>query len=231
MSNSDRLRATRAHTVINTTSKNQEKEVIRALKIVEHRVSDNFPFLQLFWKPKLLLKDIVRHLRNAFPDIEFSDPFDTSFMIPDGGFLSILDNKGKAYPIVISEVKNQGTNDKRAQEGLKKQASGNAIERLGKNVIGLRTYFLTENIFPFVCFGYGCDFASDSSIRDRVITIGMFGYLNKTYLHNQAQFNRGSYYFRQEHWSIDEMVDIMYKICEGSIYYYFSRYGKDIFEH
>jgi hypothetical protein len=52
----------------------------------------------------------------------------------------------------------------RAQEGLQKQAKGNAIERLGKNVIGFRTALLHESIFPFVCFGGGCDFAPDSSL-------------------------------------------------------------------
>jgi type II restriction enzyme len=43
------------------------------------------------------------------------------------------------YPVLIAEVKNQGTNDLRAEEGLLKQAKGNAIERLGKNLLGLRT--------------------------------------------------------------------------------------------
>lgn len=31
------------------------------------------------------------------------------------------------YPVLIAEVKNQGTNVLRAQEGLPKQAKGNAI--------------------------------------------------------------------------------------------------------
>jgi type II restriction enzyme len=86
---------------------------------------------------------------------------DTSAIRPDGGLLFIEGKKGDplTYPILIAEVKNQGTNDLRAQEGLPKQAKGNAIERLGKNVIGLRTALLRESIFPFVCFGYGCDFA------------------------------------------------------------------------
>ena len=41
--------------------------------------------------------------------------------------------------ILISEVKSQGTNDAREKEGKSKQAMGNAIERLGKNMIGFRT--------------------------------------------------------------------------------------------
>ncbi|MCQ3807647.1 MAG: hypothetical protein KTV16_10300 [Acidimicrobiia bacterium] len=52
-------------------------------------------------------------------------------------------------------------------EGKPKQAKGNAIERLGKNVIGFRTAMMNEAIVPFVCFGSGCDFADDSSILDR----------------------------------------------------------------
>jgi hypothetical protein len=67
-------------------------------------------------------------------------------------------------PFLITEVKNQGTNDLRAKEGLRKQARGNAIERLGKNVIGFRMALLHESIFLFACFGDGCDFAPDSSI-------------------------------------------------------------------
>lgn len=64
-------------------------------------------------------------------------------------------------------------------QGKSKQAKGNAIERLGKNVIGFRAALLKEAIFPFVCFGDGCDFADDSSIVDRVKTIAMFGTLNE----------------------------------------------------
>lgn len=86
------------------------------------------------------------------------------------------------YPALISKVKNQGTNDAREREGLPRQARGNAIERLGKNLIGLRTALLRESIFQFVCFGYGCDFENGSSILDRVSTMAMFGQLNRTYL-------------------------------------------------
>ena len=51
----------------------------------------------------------------------------------------IVTKDEQKYPILITEMKNQGTNDLRLKEGKKKQAKGNAIERLGKNVIGFRT--------------------------------------------------------------------------------------------
>jgi len=60
-------------------------------------------------------------------------------MRPDGGILYIVTKDEQKYPILITEMKNQGTNDLRLKEGKKKQAKGNAIERLGKNVIGFRT--------------------------------------------------------------------------------------------
>jgi len=179
------------------------------------------------------LKDIVAELRSTYPDIEFHYHFDTSSIRPDGGILFI---KGQpedslSYPILIAEVKNQGTNDLRAKEGLPKQARGNAIERLGKNLIGLRTALMRESIFPFVCFGYGCDFEPESSILDRVTTMAMFGKLNKTYLHNEPgnKFNRGSFYFRPEQWTVEEMHTIMLDIARRSVLYYFSKYKEGHF--
>ncbi len=76
------------------------------------------------------LKDIVSELRHTYPDTEFYYHFDNSSIRPDGGILCIRGQKGDklSYPILICEVKNQGTNDLRAQEGLPKQARGNAIE-------------------------------------------------------------------------------------------------------
>jgi type II restriction enzyme len=114
-------------------------------------------------------------------------------------------------------------------QGKPKQSKGNAIERLGKNVIGFRTVLMHESIFPFICFGDGCDFAPDSSILDRVITISMFGELNRIRVHNEGQkgiFNRGSFYFREEKWTTDEMFEIMKDVAERSVYYYYSKYGK-----
>lgn len=90
---------------------------------------------------------------------------------------------------------------------------------------------MRESIFPFVCFGYGCDFEPDSSILDRVSTMAMFGKLNITYLHNEegGRFNRGSFYFRPERWLVDEMVAVMKDIAERSVLYYFSKYREGHF--
>ena len=236
MARKHQLREQRAGTVINVTSKRQESDIIMALQRVVELLDRKFgKTISLAHEKQWYLKNIVAELRHTYPDTEFHYHFDSSSIRPDGGVLHI---RGKTddkimYPVLIAEVKNQGTNDLRAEEGLPKQAKGNAIERLGKNLIGLRTALMRESIFPFVCFGYGCDFEADSSILDRVSTMAMFGKLNTTYLHNEesGKFNRGSFYFRPERWSVDEMVEIMNDIAERSVLYYFSKYREEYFRH
>ena len=234
MANKERLRELRADTIINATAKQQETELIKALyKVVEYLENKFTKRITLTHEKQWFLKDIVSELRMFFPDIDLHYHFEKSHIRPDGGILGIksVEDDALTYPILISEVKNQGTNDMRAKEGKPKQARGNAIERLGKNLIGLRTALLRESIFPFVCFGYGCDFEETSSILDRVSTMAMFGKLNKIYLHNEedGRFNRGSFYFRSEEWTVDEMFEIMKDIAERAVLYYFSKYREDYF--
>ena len=67
---------------------------------------------------------------------------------------------------------------------------------------------------------------------DRVTTIAMYGKLNYTHLHQQGpngEFNRGSFYFREEKWTIEEMDKIMLDIARRSVQYYFSKYQEDSF--
>ena len=235
MAEKDRLRSQREGTVINFTSKRQEAEIIQSLyQVVDYLDAKFDKKITLSYEKQWHLKDIVAELRRQYPEVEFHHPFDRSSIRPDGGILFINNNQDDALtcPILISEVKNQGTNDLRAAEGKPQQARGNAIERLGKNLIGLRPALMRESIFPFVCFGYGCDFEENSSILDRVSTMAMFGELNKTYLHNleDGKFNRGSFYFRPEQWTIDEMSEVMKDIAERSVQYYFSKYRADRFK-
>ncbi|MEQ1518794.1 MAG: EcoRI family type II restriction endonuclease [Usitatibacteraceae bacterium] len=225
------LRTQRAGTIINATSSRQEKALTKAIHRVAEQLTTKFSGISLAHEDEWKLKSVVERLRTSYPDVEFGYYFDSSAMRPDGGILSIVSLEGAHYPILISEKKNQGTNDLRAEEGKKKQAKGNAIERLGKNVIGFRTALKSEAIFPFVCFGDGCDFADDSSILDRVVTIAQFGALNTEHLHKQSDgaFDRGSFYFRVAEWSEDEMFERCLTIAQKSVHYYFSKHGEAAF--
>lgn len=226
------LRKQRTGTVINQVSSKQEKAMDRALGKVQAKLAAKFPGIRLHHERQWLLPAVIASLKAAFPDVEFFCYHKSSAMRPDGGILSLVGFDKRNHPILIAEKKNQGTNDLRQAEGKGKQAKGNAIERLGKNVIGFRAALLNEAIFPFVCFGDGCDFADESSILDRVVTIAMFGRLNAENLHNagpHGAFNRGSFYFRVAEWTEDEMVEHSYAIAEKAVFYYFSKYGEDAF--
>ena len=204
----------------------------RALMEVRTKLSHKFPGITLDRVRQWKLKDVVGTLRLIFSKVDFHYHSDKSAMRPDGGILSLVDKNGHSFPILILEKKNQGTNDLREGEGKKKQAKGNAIERLGKNVIGFRTALKGESIFPFVCFGDGCDFAEDSTILDRVVTIAQFGRLNVEHLHKQGannEFDRGTFYFRVQEWTEEEMTKLSLSIAEKSVFYYFSKYGEESF--
>lgn len=229
MAQKARLRENRYGTVINITSSKQEIELAEAMIETSEAVTAKFG-LTLVHQKGILLKDIVAALREQFPSIPFGEPLPRSRMSPDGGILSVVSADGKrVHPILITEVKNQGTNDLRLAEGLAKQAMGNAIERLGKNVIGFRAMMLDEGIIPFVCFGYGYDFQDGSSILDRVRTIAMFGELNTINVVPEGEdgrFNRGSFYFRQAAWSRVEMVEVMTEVATRAVHYYIAKYGE-----
>lgn len=231
MSNKHELRRQRFQKVINKKSKKQEKKLSTAIQMTQEKIKENFPGLQLEYKNSWKITDIISRMRIHSPNIEFYFYNEKSNIRPDGGIVSIKDIHGICYPILIAEKKNQGTNDLRKKEGKSKQAMGNAIERLGKNVIGFRTALLHEKIFPFVCFGDGSDFADGSSILDRVVTIAMFGKLNTEHLENTPDglFNRGTFYFREKEWSVEEMATLCYSIAEKSIFYYFSTYKQKFF--
>lgn len=225
------LRIQHAGMILNLTSRQQETVVGQALREVASRVEARFG-LVLEHESRWLLSEVVERMKGEFLEVPFADVMSTSSMRPDGGILNIVGSDGLRHPILIVEVKNQGTNDLRAAEGLAKQAKGNAIERLGKNVIGFRTAMLAEGIMPFVCFGYGCDFADGSSILDRVITIAMFGPLNRINVMPEGeggQFNRGSYFFREAEWTPEEMTEVLVEVATRSIHFYFAKYGDDSF--
>lgn len=232
MARKNDLRVQRTGTVINNVSKRQEKALDKAVLRLMDAVEQEFPNIRIIHESRVYLKDVTAHIKQSFPEVDTFYYFDESFMTPDGGFVYLRGKDGNRYPILISEKKNQGTNDIRLLEGKKKQAKGNAIERLGKNVIGLRAMMADEDIFPFVCFGDGCDFDETSSILDRVVIIAIFGKLNTVYLHDVAnlpQFKRGTYYFRVEEWTEEEMFQRCLDIARRSIFYYFSKYGEDNF--
>ncbi len=181
---------------------------------------------ELSFKPEkiLTLSKIVSDLSAQHPKIakEFSSITNRRYIKPDGGFLYAIDKKGNTKLILVAEMKRQGTNDKRAKEGLPKQSQGNAVERLGKNLIAIRALLKNESILPFVCFGSGYDFRDGSYIRDRVVTMNDFFPLNKIFVNKQyAPFEPVSMFFREKDWSGEEIFKILADVADEAIHHYF----------
>ncbi|HOX96187.1 MAG TPA: EcoRI family type II restriction endonuclease [Candidatus Woesebacteria bacterium] len=213
------------HTVKNKESKTLDKDIDVAVSCVIEKLRCEYPTLVFEHNKTMMLKDIIAMLVKQYPKKAalFTSVLATSFIKPDGGFLFASNKRGNKKLILVSEVKRQGTNDARKQEGLPKQALGNAIERLGKNLIGIRAIFKNEDLIPFVCFGSGDDFRDGSSILDRVITMNEFFPLNETFVEKDyLPFEPVSMMFRHNIWSVKEMTDIMFKISSQAVEHWFS---------
>ena len=96
------------------------------------------------------------------------------FINPDGG-LFFVKIDSKSYCFMIVEDKYQGTNDVRKSKDLPKQSTGNAIERVFKNLNASWHLFKDLPICPYLVFVAGCDFHNTETIIDRIGPISNFG--------------------------------------------------------
>ena len=220
---SNGLSERRTNTVINETSKKQDKTIITSRNNAIAELVKMYPDFTFVVKNKIYLKDIVNDIKLKTGNDDFFCELESTYITPDGQFLYAVKD-GVENLILISERKNQGTNDRRINDGLKKQSMGNACERLAKNIRGVEMLMITEDIFPFVTFLGGCDFKEGSTIRDRIVTMGQFCKLNTTYVKKMTlgtnKISRGSYYVRNDEWTIDEMSSILLDVCIQSVEHY-----------
>lgn len=227
LSDSLRKRLTQ-HLPKNTLSKGDDKNVTVAMRKVIEYLNDRLKLEEIGYKLEyvttLKLSEMIDVIRSYEKRFEYAVPTkETSCIKPDGGILILRkkdDDKYKRIVLVV-EMKHQGTNDLREAEGKDKQSKGNAIERLGKNLIGVRATLQYEKVTPFICFGWGVDFAPDSSINDRVVTMNEFYPLNKIFVFKKDNgYSPVSMLFRVEPWSVDELYENMKEVAETSIRYY-----------
>lgn len=238
MSLSEQLRSrTEQHKPKNRHSKKDDKKIDEAMRLTQKYLENRFGKVENFINGKYYLeiekKLEISYMINTIKNKNVRAQFDTSYedraIIPDGGILFLLKKDDENYKkvLLVTEAKRQGTNDERKKEGKNKQATGNAIERLGKNLIGVKTMMNHEKITPFVCFGWGCDFAEDEkTVLAKINVLNEFYYLNKTYVFkadgnsDNNFFSPVSMYFREKEWEINEMFEIMKEIAETSLRYY-----------
>lgn len=152
----------------------------------------------------------MRIIGNSGLRREFDTTFQNRTIRPDGGVIFLFRDGDPDYIrlVLVAEVKRQGTNKQRLQEGKKKQAQGNAIERLGKNLLGIKAALNHEPLTPFVCFGHGCDFVEqydeNSFVMSKLSMMNEFYALNRTYVFkrdgssDKNHFAPVSMYFRED---------------------------------
>ena len=239
MSQHDSLRnRTDQHKPKNSKSKIDDKDIYKSMELVEAYLTSKAEFSSYFtgdyeleFRHEIEVGYMIDFIKRKGVRAEFNTEFSDRTIVPDGGILYLVKKStGEKFPLVIAEIKRQGTNKERVAEGKEKQATGNAIERLGKNLTGIRTMMNYEKITPFVCFGWGCDFAENlpetGTVRSKVVMMNQFYNLNQIYVFkrdgdsNHNYFSPVSMYFREERWSVNEMFNIMKEIAEASIRYY-----------
>ncbi len=216
-------------------SSKMEDRLNAALQRVERKIKQETG-LSLVQQRTMQLSEIVDRLNATYReclDVVFERAFkqtDNTWLKPDGGFWYVEDWGDPRRWVLVAEAKRQGTNVDRLREGKPKQAKGNAIERLGKNMRGFDMLFLGEAITPFVCFGEGCDFAPDSSILDRVSTLNSFFplnqiYVQKVYLSDGEVLKPSSLFFREQPWTPKEMYTVLLEVAQRAIRHYREKYA------
>jgi type II restriction enzyme len=228
----DALRKSHVGITLNNKSAPMEGRMGAAVEALQEHIEARLG-LTLIQQGQMNLAEIVAHLTRLYGDssglqFELASQAKGTSIRPDGGFLYVQEwGEPKRY-VLVAEAKRQGTNTERLAEGKPKQALGNAIERLGKNMRGVDALFAGEDITPFICFGEGCDFAPSSSILDRVATLNGFFPLNRVFVDKvdvgSERLKPVSLFFREESWTPQEMLASMLDVTQRSISYYRAKY-------
>jgi type II restriction enzyme len=195
----------------NAKAKRLEKSVMQNVLEVQRILEQKYPKYSFLHKTNLQKKDIAEAI--GIKNYQSSNP--KSNIRPDGGILYIKGNNGKLCPILIAEAKQQGTNDKRLQEGKKSQAKGNAIERSYKNFFEFKMFCKKLTYFPYAMFLTGCDFAEGSSINDRLDCLTEYKPRNTNYVLDEHKI--ASVFIKETGFSSDEIRDILFDIANTSI--------------
>ena len=208
------------HAIKNNYSKIDDEKIKEAIDDVILILTEAYPNHKFSHKANLMFKDIEKYCGRAF-NIDFD--YSMRKIIPDGGVIW-MDNK---YPIVLAEMKRQGTNDERMNEGKKKQATGNAIERLGKNLTGIKVLFENDTILPFICFCWGCDF-KEGTVLAKLYTLNSFYELNHFYTGEENRYNKPITILTKPEspFTREELVWSLLQIAEKSIHYFEEKEGK-----
>ena len=240
MSTSEQLRRSKEqHKPKNVQSKRDDKELFTAMEKCAQYLKRKFSKelraanFNLELERGISYEVMMNVIRAKGLREEFDEVFATKdrTIKPDGGIIMLKKESEAEVPriVLVSEAKKQGTNKERIKEGRPRQAQGNAIERLGKNLTGIKAMMNHEPITPFVCFGWGCDFKETDEadfVMAKISMLNEFYKLNKIHVykkHGDSTRNRFapvSMFFRERQWTQPEMLKILKEVGEDAMRYY-----------
>ena len=116
-----------------------------------------FPELEIQRWKSLHKTKIHKQLNSLNQNLGQNQFREKSHILPDGGIFVVKDKQENWRVILVAEAKLQGSNRGRIKRGLRKQPTGNALERATKNIAEVRNFMIDENHFPYVIFGHGED--------------------------------------------------------------------------
>ena len=213
MANSQQLRDnTEQHKVKNIESKQDDRQLYEVSEEVLKMLQKLFPSQKdSFYLTKVISYGTIGRLKNIPIDSQYKD----NCASPDGGIIW-----WRNYPLVISEAKRQGTNKAREEEGKSRQAIGNAIERLGKNLVIYRKLYRDEEIFPFICFCRGCDFGHPYTLS-KLYGMNDMHEIGDYYYRNVGQDQPFScIYTPMENFDTQYLQMKIFKMAINSLYYF-----------
>jgi hypothetical protein len=211
MSSSTKLRQTQTEygggrNIYNLAAKDQEVNLSACVDLVVEYFQKKHPELEFTRTDRLYKKDIAVELNNGY-----KPESDASFVQPDGGIIDVK-YKNKWYPLLISEMKKQGTNNERKKEGKPKQAKGNAIERAAKNIDEFRFWcntVLKLDYFPYLMLITGCDFVKGSTIHDRLDTFTNYKPRNENHVLSTDQPQPATIFVQEKLYTKSQVVKIL----------------------
>ena len=221
MSSSQRLRETHqkiggGKSIFNEDAKKLEKSLSETVKDIILYLTTAFPLIEFWWEPTIDKKNIAKNIGK----LNWKPCSKKPFIRPDGGVLYAKIN-GTIYPILVSEAKKQGTNNKLIEEGKKVQAKGNAIERAVKNHTELKLFFKPYDFYPYIVFASGCDFEATSSINDRLDCMTEYEPRNVEYTFHPDKL--ATIWIREKIWTYSEIYDKLKSVTTNVINYILSQ--------
>jgi len=195
-------------TIFSAGAKEIEANLSQVLPHVIERLKEEHPDANIQWHKNILKTSDYYDLG------DYTLQNKRAAIKPDGGMITF-----NGTPIFFGEVKNQGTNHLRIKEGLSRQAMGNGIERIYKNIVEIQHIMKDYSFMPYAIFVQGSDFHEGSAMVDRLSMLSPFNTLRVANSHQPSVFLKinPSWDIDPELWAAEEIYGVCYDICKSSI--------------